>query len=911
MIPKPGETLTLYLAAANEAISAVLLTERRRVQKPIYFVSQDRRFCLINCKGQESSSKIRPEICYPSTPESEEDNSMSNISVLARGIHVDPAKIEAIKDWASPKTPTEIRQFLGLAGYYRRFIEGFSKIARPMTKLTQKSVKFEWGEKAEAAFQLLKQKLCSAPILALPEGSENFVVYCDASHKGLGAVLMQREKVIAYASRQLKVHEKNYTTHDLELGAVVFALKMWRHYLYGTKCVVFTDHKSLQHILDQKELNMRQRRWLELLSDYDCEIRCHPGKANVVTDALSRKERSKPLRVRALVMTIGLNLPKQILSAQSEARMEENFINEDLRGMINKLEPRVDETLCLNNRSWIPCLGDLRALIMHQSHSRKIATYVSKCLTCAKVKIEYQKPSGLLVQPEIPQWKWENITMDFMTKLPRTAAGQDTIWVIIDRLTKSAHFLPMREDDTLEKLTRQYLKEVVSKHGVPVSIISDRDGKFTSHFWKSLHKALEDGGENPTVEQVRKRAKWDNDDYVCRGLILNGMSDSLFDVYQNVETSKELWDTLEAKYMAEDASSKKFLVSNFTNYKMTDSRPVLEQYNELLGILGRFTQHNMNMDESIKVSCIIDKLSPSWKDFKHTLKHLKEELTLIELGSHLRIEESLRAQDNDKPKRNNVAGPSVVNMLKHNNSFSYNDNKEPMDRAQRDLRMDDDVAWWVDFEATVHVCKDRLGHVHFKRMQDMYKDGLIPAFDMDTEKCQTCMLNKITKKPFQNVKCKAKVLELIHSDLCDLHATPSLGNKKYFVTFINDASRAVVRLLDLKLKTLGERGIECIFVRYAEHSKAFRFYVIEPNDSVVINSIIESRDAIFDEHRFSFVPRQSQRSLVKGTEDSGGLVVPEKTSDEIVQQYEPQLRKSKRHRTPKDYRTEFQLYLIK
>ncbi|GJY56798.1 putative reverse transcriptase domain-containing protein [Tanacetum coccineum] len=395
----------------------------------------------------------------------------------SEGIHVDPAKIEAIKDWASPKTPTEIRQFLGLAGYYRRFIEGFSKIARPMTKLTQKSVKFEWGEKAEAAFQLLKQKLCSAPILALPEGSENFVVYCDASHKGLGAVLMQREKVIAYASRQLK---------------------------------------SLQHILDQKELNMRQRRWLELLSDYDCEIRYHPGKANVVADALSRKERSKPLRVRALVMTIGLNLPKQILSAQSEARKEENFINEDLRGMINKLEPRADGTLCLNNRSWIPCLGDLRALIMHESHKSKysihpgsdkmyqdlkklywwpnmkaeIATYVSKCLTCAKVKIEYQKPSGLLVQPEIPKWKWENITMDFVTKLPRTAAGQDTIWVIVDRLTKSAHFLPMREDDTLEKLTRQYLKEVVSRHGVPVSIISDRDGKFTSHFWKSLHKAL-------------------------------------------------------------------------------------------------------------------------------------------------------------------------------------------------------------------------------------------------------------------------------------------------------------------------------------------------------------------------------------------------------------------------------------
>ncbi|GJV86183.1 putative reverse transcriptase domain-containing protein [Tanacetum coccineum] len=310
-----------------------------------------------------------------------------------------------------------------------------------MTKLTQKKVKFVWGDKQEAVFQLLKQKLCSTPILALPKGSKDFIVYCDASIKGLGAVLMRREKVIAYASCQLKNHEKNYTTHDLDLRAVVFALKILRHYLYGIKCTVFTDHKSLQHILDQKEQNMRQRRWLELLSDYDCEIRYHPGKANVVADSLSRKERNKPLWVQALVMTIGLNLPKKNLNAQTEAWKPENLKNEDVGGKLienskdlkklktEKLEPRADGTLCLNGRSWLPCYGDLRNVIMYESHKSKysihpgsdkmyqdmkklywwsnmkadIAAYVSKCLTCAKVKAEHQRPSRLLVQPDIPQ----------------------------------------------------------------------------------------------------------------------------------------------------------------------------------------------------------------------------------------------------------------------------------------------------------------------------------------------------------------------------------------------------------------------------------------------------------------------------------------------------------------------------
>ncbi|GKE49668.1 putative reverse transcriptase domain-containing protein [Tanacetum coccineum] len=264
---------------------------------------------------------------------------------------------------------------------------------------------------------------------------------------------------------------------------------------------------------------MRQRRWLELLSDYDCEIRYHPRKANVVADALSRKEQ-EPLRVRALVMTISLDLPKKILEAQTEARKPENLKSEDVGGMLieaskdpgklrkEKLEPRTDGTLCLNNRSWLLVYGDLRALIMHESYKSKysihlgsdkmyqdmkrlywwpnmkadIATYVSKCLTCLRVKPENQKPSGLLVQPEIPEWKWDNITMDFVTKLPRTANGCDAIWVIVDRLTKSAHFLPMKETDPIDKLARLYIKEVVTRHGVPVSIICDHDPRFSSHF---------------------------------------------------------------------------------------------------------------------------------------------------------------------------------------------------------------------------------------------------------------------------------------------------------------------------------------------------------------------------------------------------------------------------------------------
>ncbi|GKD55926.1 putative reverse transcriptase domain-containing protein, partial [Tanacetum coccineum] len=335
---------------------------------------------------------------------------------------------------------------------YAKFSKYFSKIAKSLTELTQKNKEYIWGEDQESAFQLLKQKLCEAPILALPEGNNDFVVYCDAFHQGLGVVLMQKEKVIAYASRQLKPNEENYTTHDLELGAVVFALKIWRHYLYGTKCTVFTDHKSLQHILNKKELNMRQRRWLELLADYDCEIRYHPGKVNVVTNALSQNKQIKPLRVRSLVMTIHPKLPSQILQAHNEAIKEENIKAENLRGMDKAFEIHPDGNRCIKNRSWLPLFGNLRDLIMHESHKSKysihpgsdkmyqdlkklywwpnmkaiIAEYVGKCLTCSRVKAECQKPSGLLVQPEIPihftSRFWQSLQSALGTQLDMSTA---------------------------------------------------------------------------------------------------------------------------------------------------------------------------------------------------------------------------------------------------------------------------------------------------------------------------------------------------------------------------------------------------------------------------------------------------------------------------------------------------------
>ncbi|KAJ9538049.1 hypothetical protein OSB04_030782 [Centaurea solstitialis] len=727
------------------------------------------------------------------------------------GIKVDPAKIEAMMSWKSPTNPSEIRSFLGLAGYYRRFIQDFSKIASSLTVLTKKNAKFLWTDKQEEAFQTLKEKLCQASILSLPDGTEDFLVYIDASKMGCW---LPMEIKLCYL--------------DEQGGA-------------------------------------------------ECTLKHHP-----------------------------------IISPP-------------------KYFPTIESNIFV-------------------SDSEIMAELSSKDMTMKFAKLE----------------KFQGI--DFR------------------RWQKKMHFL----------LTTLNVVHVLSS-------------------------TAPEEKEDETPADIRKRCKWDNDDYICRGHILNGMSDPLFDIYQNVENAKQLWNDLESKYIAEDASSKKFLVSDFNNYKMVDLRPVMEQYNELLRILGQYAQHNMKMDECIAVSSVIDKLPPSWKDFKHTLKHQKEELSLVQLGSHIRIEESLRGQESDKNKAKPDVGQPSVHMVEGNKinpnhkgksikrKFEGRNkpNKKPnvlvcwrcnmTGHLKRDCRvnlnkrgtvsngagssgggnnrpngstpqkgqifsnldkpMDDDCTWWVDSGATSHMCRDRRW---FEKLTLTDDGSIVKMGDESTTKDEALEKFKIYKTEVElqlgvPVKClrtdrggeymdphffqsvgiihettapytpqqngvaerKNRVLkEMVNSMLSYsglskgfwgeamltacyvLNRVPNKRNKTtpYELWFkrIPDLNyfriwgcRAVVKLTEPKRR-------EVLIAFSLDMHNTPR--LIDPNESVSVNTVNESRDAIFDEERFSSIPRPKDliSNIDEGISDPEPLVV----------------RKSKRGRIAKNFGSEFQLYLV-
>jgi hypothetical protein len=403
------------------------------------------------------------------------------------GVAVDLDKIKSIMEWPTPKDVSYIRSFMGLEGYYRRFIKGFSKIGCPITALQKKGTKFPWTQQCEERFQTLKHLLTHAPVLKITDLEADFLMRTDACKEGLGGVLMQEGKVIFYESRKLNEHEVNYVTHDLELATIVHALKMWRHYLLGRKFVLMIDHYGLRYLFDQPKLNAIQARWMSLLSKFYFEIKHIKGKENRVANALSRSMKTIQL---AKVSTYETDVKNRVRNAQetdSFIQMVTLYLQQEPAGeKYEGYQMTEGGLLTYRDRLYIPNCDDLKRFIIDEIHKRPytghpmyqkmiiatqkqfywlglkkdIAKYLAQYIECQQVKVKHRHPAELLHPLSIPKWKWETISMDFITGLPTSTKQNDPIMVVVDKLSKSTHLIPIRSTFKVIDVAQIFMKEV-------------------------------------------------------------------------------------------------------------------------------------------------------------------------------------------------------------------------------------------------------------------------------------------------------------------------------------------------------------------------------------------------------------------------------------------------------------------
>uniref|UniRef100_A0A2N9H7E8 RNA-directed DNA polymerase n=1 Tax=Fagus sylvatica TaxID=28930 RepID=A0A2N9H7E8_FAGSY len=423
--------------------------------------------------------------------------------VTTTGIEVDEEKVKAIKEWPTPKSITEVRSFHGLASFYRRFVKDFSTLAAPLTEIIKKNVGFHWGADQDNAFATIKERLCSAPVLALPNFNKTFEIECDASGIGIGAVLMQDRRPIAFFSEKLSGASLKYPTYDKELYALVRALETWQHYLWPREFVIHTDHESLKHLKGQGKLNQRHARWLEYIETFPYVIRYKQGKENIVADALSRRY---VLLTSMSAKLLGFEYVKDMYADDADFSDVYKACDKTAFGKFYKH----DGYLFKESKLCVPSCS-MRELLVREAHGgglmghfgvkktldilhehffwpkmkKDVNRICGRCITCRKAKSKVL-PHGLYTPLPVPSEPWVDISMDFVLGLPRTKRGRDSIFVVVDRFSKMAHFIPCHKTDDATNIADLFFREIVRLHGVPRSIVSDRDVKFLSYFWKVL-----------------------------------------------------------------------------------------------------------------------------------------------------------------------------------------------------------------------------------------------------------------------------------------------------------------------------------------------------------------------------------------------------------------------------------------